>query len=187
MIGGAALDGDGDDLAGQLVGVFLQLRLDLTDLDGGVVTAFVFKVLQELRLGVLLRQTGDLFQNLQLTLLDEVDLILRGGNGGLTLAQIVLLALEGVELLVQRLFLLLQAALLLLQVGPALFDFLFVFCAGFMDLFLGFDEHLALLVLAALDGFVDDACCFRFRAADLTLGNFLAVDKADQEENDCYC
>ena len=72
---------------------------------------------------------------------------------------------------------------LALQVGPALFDFLFVFCAGFMDLFLGFDEHHALLVLAALDGFVDDASCFFLRAADLFFSDLLAVRHADDEEH----
>ena len=46
MVGGAALDGDGDDLAGELIGVVLEVRLDLLDLERGVMLAFVFEILQ---------------------------------------------------------------------------------------------------------------------------------------------
>ena len=149
--------------------------------------AFVFKVLQKLVFCFLLSQTGDSFQHLKLALLDEADLILRGCDGSLTFPKVVLLALEGIELLVQGFFLLLQAAFLLLQIRPAFLDFFFVFCAGFMDLFLGFHQHLTLFILSAFDGFVYNACRFRFRAADLTLGDLFAVRDADQEENNCYC
>ena len=53
-------------------------------------------------------------------------------------------------------FLLLQPALLLLQVGAALFFFLFVLVAGLQDLLLGLDHGLPLLVLCALIRLVDD-------------------------------
>ena len=39
VVGGAALDGDGDDLAGELIGVVLEVRLDLLDLERGVMLA----------------------------------------------------------------------------------------------------------------------------------------------------
>ena len=109
-----------------------------------------------------------------------------GERLGLTAAEIVFLAFEGVELLVERLFLLLEAALLLLQVSAALLDFLFVFGSGFMNFLFRFHEHLALLILAALDGFVDDTRCFGFCASDLTLRDFLAIEHADQKEDKCY-
>ena len=186
MVGGAALDGDGDDLAGELIGVVLEVRLDLLDLERGVMLAFVFEILQQVVLSLLLRQAGELFQRFELALLDHFDLVLRGGNICLTAAEIVFLAFEGVELLVERLFLLLEAALLLLQVGAALLDFLFVFGSGFMNFLFRFHEHLALLILAALDGFVDDTRCFGFCASDLTLRDFLAIEHADQKEDKCY-
>ena len=69
MVGGAALDGDGDDLAGELIGVVLEVRLDLLDLERGVMLAFVFEILQQVVLSLLLRQAGELFQRFELTLL----------------------------------------------------------------------------------------------------------------------
>ena len=184
VVGGAALDGDRDDFTGVLIGLLLVAGLDLLDLHGLLVGDLGFDVLEQIGLGVLLAQAGDALQDLHLALLEEVDLLLGGGDGLLLLAQVLLLALEGVELLVQGLFLLLEAALLLLQVGAALLDFLFVFCARFMDLLLGFHKHFALLVFAGFDGFIDNTARFGLGVADLALGDLLAVADADQEEHD---
>ena len=52
-----------------------------------------------------------------------------------------------------------------------------------MDLFLGFEQHLALLVFAALDGFVDDALGFFFGAADLLLSDLFAIGHAEDKED----
>ena len=182
MVCGAALDRDGDDLTCHAVGVFLRLGFDFLDLERGVVAALVFQTAEDLVLGLVLRQTGDLFQHFQLALFDEGDLLLRGEHGRLTLPQLLLLAFKGVRLFVEGLLLLLQAALLLLQVCAALPDFAFVFGTVFMNFFLGFHQHLALFVLAALDRLVDDATGFVLCAGDLAFGDLLAVDHADEEE-----
>ena len=51
-----------------------------------------------------------------------------------------------------------------------------------MNFFLGFHEHFALLVFAALDGLVDDAGGLVLGAVDLAFGDLLTVDGADEEE-----
>ena len=186
MVGGAALDRDRNDLTGKLIGIVLRLCLDLLDLHRRVVAAFALQILQELAAGLVLRQAGDLFQHFELALFDEVDLLLRRLNGSLALAQIVLLALEGVHLLVEGLLLLLKAALLLLKIGAALLDFSLVFGTVFMDLLFCLDEHLALLVFAALDRLIDDPGSLLLRAVDLALGDLFAVRLTGKEENHSY-
>ena len=132
--------------------------------------------------GILLCQTGNFLQHFKLTFFNEIDFLLRGGNSGLTLVEVVLLALESVHFFVEGLFLLLQTAFLLLQIGTAFFDFFFVFGAVFMDFFLGFYQHFAFLVFAALNGFVNDTRCFCFRALNFALGDLFAVGNANEEE-----
>ena len=51
-----------------------------------------------------------------------------------------------------------------------------------MDLILCFQQHFALFAFSALDGFVNDASGFFFRAADLFFRDFLAVRHANKEE-----
>jgi len=182
MIGSAALDGSRDDLAGLLVGLLLHLRLDLLDLHGRLVTNLGFHVAQKVRLGILLRQAADLFEHIELALLDLGDLFLLVLDGGDTLCQILFLLLVDVQLLVERFFLLLEAAFLLLQLVSALLVFSFLFGSRFMDLFLGLKQHLALLVLTAADRFVDDALRLFFGAADLLFGDLLAIGNAKHEE-----
>ena len=86
-----------------------------------------------------------------------------------------------VELLVERFFLLLETPLLLLELASALFYFLFVLVPRFMDFFLCFEQHLALLAFAALDRLVDDAASLFFGASDFLLRDLLAIGHADEE------
>ena len=183
VVGGAALDRGGDDLARELVGVLAQLVFDLLELHGGVVAGLGLHILNNVGLGFFLGKAGDLLQHLKLGLLDEVDLVLRRGHCLLTLADLLLLALVVVQLLVERLFLLLQTPLLLVELRAALLDFLFVFRASFMDLLFCLKKHFTLLALATSDGFVDHALGFFFRAADLLFRDLLAVGNAGKEEN----
>ena len=129
VIGGAALDGGGDDLTAFFLGLVLQLLLDLLDLHGGVVTHILLNAVEQEFLGLLLGQTGNPFQLVQLLLLDLVGLGLGLGDLLELFGQLLFLAFEGLGLLVQGGFLLFQAALLLTQLGAALFDFPVVFCA----------------------------------------------------------
>ena len=174
MVGGAALDGQRDDLPGLGVRLVLQAGLDLLDLHGRLVGDVLLQLLQEVVLGLLGGEAGDPLQHLQLALLHLLGL----GLGGLQLVQAVcqllFLLLNILGLAVQVLFLLLEAALLLLKITPALLFFLFVLVAGLQDLLLGLHQRLTLLALGALVGLIDDALGLLLGGANLLLGRLLA-------------
>ena len=183
MVRGAALDGQGEDLLGPLVGLLLELGLDLPHLHGRLVGHFLGQLADQVVLGLLGGEAGDALQHLHLGLFD-------GGRLFPGLVQFGQLALEAVLLLfnvlglaVQVLFLLLQAPLLLLQVGPALLHFPFVLVAGLEDLLLGLHQRLPLLALGALDGLVDDALGLLLRAGDLLLRHASAVLDAEHKKH----
>ena len=190
VVGGAALDGGGDDLSALLLRLVLELLLDLLDLLGGLMAHVLLDGIQQELLGLLLGQAGDLFQSLQLLLADLLGLRLGLLNARQTAVQLVLLALKGLGLLVQGGFLLLQTALLLGQLRPALLDFLVVFCARFMDLILGLQQHFLLPIFAGADRLVDKPGGLLLRGADGTLGDTLAVQhtaaKACRDAQDGY-
>ena len=98
--GKTALNGGGDDLPCGLIGLLLHLGLDFLDLHGRLVANLRLHVFQQIFLGVLLGQAGDLFQDLHLALFNEVDLVLGGGDRRLLLGQFVLFAFKGVLLFV---------------------------------------------------------------------------------------
>ena len=193
MVGSAALDRGGDDLAGLFVGLILHLLLDLLDLHSGLVADLILHALQQELLCLLLRQSGNAFQGGKLLLADLVGLGLGLGNGCQLTAQVLLLALEGFSLLVQRGFLLLQTTFLLAQLGAAFFNFLFVLRAGSVDLILGFQQHFLFAALTAADGFVDQTGGLCLSRADLTLAYLFPIGhaqhKADQAGNHgcAYC
>ena len=129
MVCRAALDGGGDDLAGGLVGLLLHLRLDLLDLHRGLVADIFLDALEDVGLGLFLRQAGDLLQDLHLAALERLDLFLLLVDGRDPLGQLVLFLLMKIDLLVKGFFLLLQTALLLGDLCAALLDLAFVFAA----------------------------------------------------------
>ena len=117
-------------------------------------------------------------------LLHQVDFFLGGRHLGKLCVQVSVLLLKGVLLALEGFLLLLQAMLLLLQLRAALLELLLVLVARLMNLFLGFQKHFTLLVLAGLDGLVDDASGFLLRAGDLLLRNTLAIeDTGDKGQN----
>ena len=143
MVGGAALDGRGDDLAGPLLGLVLELGFNFLDLGGHFVRAVGLNALDEILLGFLHGVAGDLFEHVELALLDELDLLLLGVG-------FLELAVEGLGLLFERFglaveifFLLLETALLLGNFVAALFYFAVALGAGAMDLFLRLEQRLA--------------------------------------------
>ena len=129
VIGGAPLDGGGDNLPTLFLGLVLQLLLDLLDLHGGLVTNLVLHVLEQALLGLILGQLGDFLQLFQLLLADGLGLVLGFGDLLEPTVQLLFLALVGLGFLVEGGFLLFQTTLLLAQLGAALLDFLFVLCA----------------------------------------------------------
>ena len=183
MVGSAALNGGGDDLPGFVLGLVLCLLFDLLDLHGGLVADVVLHGFQQVLLGLILRQPGDLLQRVKLLLFQILRLRLRLRRIGQTLVQLVLFPLEGVGLFVKGVFLLLQAALLLGDFRLALFHFLFVFRARFMDFVLGFQKHFLLAALSASDRLVDDPGRFILRRTNLPFAHLLAVNHANGKEH----
>ena len=136
-------------------------------------------------LGFLNGEAGNLLQHFQLALLDQSDLLLLRLYRGDFIAERVIFLLNRVQLSVQVLFLLLQAALLLLQLGAALLDFPLVFGAAFVYFFLCLYESFSLLALCAFYRLIDDALGFFLGAGDLPLSHLLTVVDTKQKTYNC--
>ena len=128
---------------------------------------FALHLLNEVFLGLVSGEAGDLFQHSRLALLDGADLLLFLLHGRVLLGQRFFLLLNGLQLAVQIFFLLLQAVFLSLQIGSAGFFFL-----------LGFQQRFLLFALGVADRFVDDAPAFFFGAGDLFFRYFFAIKEA---------
>ena len=183
MVGGAPLDGGGHDLAGALVGLVLGARLDLLDLQRRLVRDLGLHLRDQVILGLLRGEAGDALEHLGLAALDELDLLLLLVHSGVLLGKGFFLLFDHLGLVIEILFLLLQTALLLLQLGAALLHFLLVFAAVFQNLFFCFKKCLSLFVFRTLDGLVDDARGFVLRAGDFFFRYALAVANAEEEKD----
>ena len=183
MVGGAALDGGGHDLPGPAVSLVLGPGLDLLDLQGSLVGHLGLHLGDQVILGLVGSKAGNALQHLGLAALDDLDLLVFLVGGGVLGSQRLLLLLDGVHLVIEVFFLLLQAALLLLQVGAPLLHFLLVLAAGLQNLFLGFKKCFSLFVFRALDGFVDDAGGFFLRTGDLFFRHALAIANTEEEKH----
>ena len=152
MVGGAALDGGGDDLACALVGLLLGPGLDLLDLQGRLMGDLGLHLSDQVFLGLLGGEAGDALQHLRLAALDGADLLRFTCPAAACLCgRRLLLLLDRIGLAVEVFFLLLQSALLLLEVGAAFLDFLLVLGAALQNLFFCFQKYLSLLILGAFD------------------------------------
>ena len=183
MVSGAPLDGGGYDLLGALVGLLLGAGFDLLDLQRRLVSDLALHLGNQVLLGLLHGQARDALEHLGLAALDEVNFLLGLVGGGVLGRQGLFLLLDVFGLAVQVLFLLLQAALLLLQVGPATLLFLLVFGAAAQDFLLGLQQSLPLLAFGALDGFVDNPAGLFLRAGDLLFRYCLPIGDAEKEGN----
>ena len=185
MVGGAALDGGGHDFPGAAVGLVLGPGLDLLDFQGRFMGHFGLHLGDEVILGLVGGEAGDALQHLGLAALDDLNFFVCLVGGGMLGRQRLLFLLDGVHLVIEVFFLLLQAPLLLLQVGPPLLHFLLVLAAGLQNLFLGLHKGLSFLAFRALDGFVDDAGGLLLRAGDLLFGHALAIANTEEEKQHC--
>ena len=137
----------------------------------------------EILLGLLHGKAGDALQHLGLAALDEVDFLLGLVGGGVLGCQKFFFLLDVFGLSVQVFFLLLQTALLLLQVRPAALLFLLVLGAGLQDLLFCLQQCFSLFALGALDGLVDDPAGLLLRAGDFFFRYFLPIGNAEKEGN----
>ncbi len=129
VVSRTALDGRGNDLARFLIGFVFELRFDLFDLHGRLVADVFFHALEDVSLGLVLRQAGNALEHFHLAALECVDFFLLFVDGRDLSGQILFFLFVKIDLLIERFFLLLQAALLLGDFGAALLDLSFVFAA----------------------------------------------------------
>ena len=185
VVGSAALDGRREDFASLLVRLILHLLLVLLDLHGLLVLELFLCLCHESRAGFLCRQARDA---LELCLLLLVHLI----DGSLALVEARFLArqgffalLDGIELAVEVLLFLDDAALLALEFRATFFRLTVEFLAQAMDVFLRLEQSFFLLRLATLGCIIYNPFCFSFRRADLRLRRALAHDVADTRADEC--
>ena len=186
MVGGAALDGGGENLSCLVVRLVLQLLLDFLDLHGSFVANLGLHAVQQKLLGLLLGEARNLLQLFQVLGFDFLHLLPGLGHICQAACQLGLFPLKSVGLLVQGFFLLLQAALLLAQLGTALLHFFFVLGTGSMNFVLGFQQHFLFPALTAADGFVDDPGGLLLRRDDFPLTYPLAVVGSCEKAQNAY-
>ena len=187
MIGRAALDGGGNDLARGLFAFVPDALVDLAQLNRRVVRGLSLDRLDQHLARLVAGHAGDLLQLFELLGLDTGQVVLFL-LGCLQLAgKVFVFALERIAFLVQRLLALDQAALELLGLVAALLELAVGFGALLVDLVLGFENRFPLFGFAGLDGLVDDARRFGLGGADLFFRNTLAVQKAnDNAHNETH-
>ena len=143
----------------------------------------------EVSLGLVGSQAGNAFEQFRLAALDGLDLFLFLVQLCMLLGQQFFLLLDRIGFAVEIFLFLLQPALLLLQVRPALFHFLLIFAALLENVLLGFHHRFALLIFSAFDGFVDNASRFFLRTGDFLFCNRLSAvpteKGANNERYDC--
>ena len=112
MVGGAALDGDGEDVAGLLVRLIFRLLLVLLDFHSLLMLELFLCLSHEDGLRLVGRETGDALKLSLLLGMHLVDGLLRLVDARLLARELLLLLLDGLELAVKVLLLLHDAALL---------------------------------------------------------------------------
>jgi len=191
VIGGALLDGQGNDIAGFLFALFLGLGLDVADHGGGVVEGILLHALNDDLLGLVLGHGGDALQFSGLLGDHRLGFFLHLLDLGLLFVEAFLAGFHVVGLLVQGFFTLDQSAFVALHFVAALTHFALVlglfavaFSLGLKDFFLGL-QHLFLFVLIRLaDGIVVEVLGVFFRAADFLFSDVLAVCPTDNKADD---
>jgi len=123
LVGGEALDGEGDDAAGLIVRLLAGGSFDLAGAAGGLDLDLLLHPLDDVGARFIASQAGDPLQLLDLALHGLVDLFVAGLDLLLPLGDLAIAALEGFDLAVEVFLLLLQAALTLLELAAALARF----------------------------------------------------------------
>ena len=138
----------------------------------------VLHLLNQVVSGLLGGQAGDPLQGLLLAPLQVLYLFAGPLGGGQPVLQPLFLLFNLLGLAVQSLFLGLEPALLLLQLGTLLLDLALIVVALPVNFFPGLYQRLALLALGLLDGYVDNAGGLFLRGANLLLRNLFPVQEA---------
>ena len=182
MVGGALLNGQGDNVAGLLLALLLGAGFNVAHHGGSVVEGVLLHPLDNDLLGLVLGHAGDALQLLHLTAVHGLGFLLELLDFRLLPVQTVLPGFHVVGLLVQGFLPLEQTALgalnlvaALAQLALVLSLFPVVLRLGPEDFFLGF-QNLFLLVLVRLaHGVVIQMPGIFLGAADLLLGDVPAI------------
>ena len=164
LIGGAPLDGLGNNFPGLGVALLFHARLHFLDLHGRLVGYFGLHLVNKVLLRFVGGEAGDALQHLRVAALDRLNLLALPVYSRVLLGQRILFLLYGLHLTIQVFFLLLQPVFLPLQVCAAGLLFLLILAAVFQNLFLGFQQGFLFLGLCALNGLVDNALSLFFSA-----------------------
>ena len=124
VVGGALLDGQRDDVAGLLVGLFLGPGFDLAHHDGGVMVGVLLDAADEDVLGVLHGHVGDAFEFLLLLLMQLLRFLLYALSVLVLGVELFFARFEVVGLLVQLFLALRHAALHAPHFAAPVADFL---------------------------------------------------------------
>ena len=120
LVGGAALDGGGDDLPGGLVGLRAHALLGLPQDLGLLAHGLGAHAGEQLVVGLLGREAGDALELAGLALHELVEVALAAVELTLEAGELVLAAVEGVVTVVERLLALHDAVLEVLELALAL-------------------------------------------------------------------
>ena len=150
MVGGAALDGDGEDVAGFLVRFVPRLLLVLLDLHGLLVLEFLFRLGHEDVLRFVGRETRDALELRLLLFMHLVDSLLRLVDAGFLARELLFLLFDGFELAVEVFLFLHDAAFLPRNLIPAFFRIAVELLAEAVDVLLRLEHELLLACFSFL-------------------------------------
>ncbi|MNC34045.1 hypothetical protein D3C75_824610 [compost metagenome] len=169
MVGSTTLNGESNDLSGLLVGFLSGLRLDLLDHLRGLVTYFLLHIGEDNGSGLFHSQSGNPLQFGYLVLVKLVNLSLGFFNALLFIRNLLFLALQGINLFIQRFLFLQQSPFLSLNFITTLTNVFFSFGAETVNLVLRFHNRFFLqcigFLLSTLDNLLSCLLCtgnFRF-------------------------
>ena len=187
MVGGAALNGHGDNLPRPVVCLLLGPLLVLGDFQRLLMGKLPVQDGKKVRLRLLLRKTGDLLEFFVLAGLLQLRFLQALGGLRQLLLEGLLLLLHVLRLAVQVLFLLLDAALLALHLAAALLQLLLGIAFQLVNLVLGLQKGLFFLGFGSLDGVAHQALRFFLGGTKLCLCDFHSIlnacKKGDNRSN----
>ncbi len=184
VVGGAALDGQGDDLAGPALRLLLRLRLRLLDHDRHLVFHFALDPLQEKVLGFVGVIPASRSSSAFSLAIKALSSSRSCSSSAFAWFSLLLPGLKALELLLQGLLPLHQAALDLLQLVAAFPDLPLRLGAHAMDLFFRLEGDLPPLRFRLFDRRLDDALRLSLRGLDLRLAHELAQGVSGRNGDD---
>ena len=177
----APLDGLGDDLSGPGFALLFHPGLNLFNLHGGFMCHLGLHLGNQILLGLFHGKAGDFFQHIRLLFFQGFNFLPRLVNRRVLLCQGFLPFLDGLQLPVNVVLLLLQTVFLSLQVGPAFLHFFFVFAPVLLNLLIGFQQGFAHPGFRPLVGIVLNGPCAFLRLAHGVLFHGQAVANPEEE------